>query len=586
MEHRTAPPVRLRMRSADPLCLRSMEVEWEDGTGVRSRWSSWTDEAAAEPSWYEAEKLLPSSATDIQVTFVERGLGGPRDVCRVSRRSGCSWVVEGGEHVPEVIVFRHGHDASLEDEVDAVFELCGPMQACYVVRAWNAARPSRVPPSPWEFWEDRSSCPSREPRCPTIEAADGAAPIAVALGNPRLYSICATKRLAAALRALLEVHRDTLQGLRVLDSRFTSQWLGVNCGNTASAGLGIASAVCLFSAPPVGVGLGLGSAAVGGATFAGDSVADRAHSLELKRQLSRDALNAFVVAELLKEWIQARQSLLTFSSLSMPTAAPSMDGSPLLPTSFTRTSSVGTTLGQCGLSGAALPLCGGAAIDTSLTAGAFVDGLATAGTRIADQLGKAAMAASQVLGIAGALISTGFMIRGWSTSKAGQMVARELVEELTVRVLLIQQLLASIDRLECPLCAEAVILADNVQRCSASQHCFHAVCLRRCRAAGARCTGADECPECGSAMEQEELMVEAIERKQLRRRDAGPRTLRAQGRCTAPGAPLPVEPAAFGLAGGTRCRAAQEALLIPPGGRRRPKTASGACGFGSCSLTC
>merc|ERR1711879_718779 len=72
----------------------------------------------------------------------------------------------------------------------------------------------------------------------------------------------------------------------------------------------------------------------------------------------------------------------------------------------------------------------GDAVDSTLTAGAVAEGAGAVGVRIADQLGKSAAGASQVFGIAGALISTGFAIRGWSTTKAGQSMVREKIAEL------------------------------------------------------------------------------------------------------------------------------------------------------------
>merc|ERR1719359_652551 len=124
-----------------------------------------------------------------------------------------------------------------------------------------------------------------------------------------LYYKCTTKRMCAALRALVEVHRQTLQVLKELDRQFASQWVGTNVGNTTSASLGIASAVCLFVVPPLGIGLGIGSAIAAGLTFTGDTLADRAHHSTFRKQLSKDAWNAFVAAELLKEWVQAQHTI-------------------------------------------------------------------------------------------------------------------------------------------------------------------------------------------------------------------------------------------------------------------------------------
>mmetsp|Transcript_77279 Transcript_77279/g.202769 ORF Transcript_77279/g.202769 Transcript_77279/m.202769 type:complete len:536 (+) Transcript_77279:3-1610(+) len=504
------------MVSADFLCARSMEVEWEDGTGQRQSWSSWNDEL--EGGWYEAEKLLGAGAVDVCVSFSVRSLGGPWQVCRVDRSRNCEWVKEDGDFEAEEVWLRAGGQID-SVTIDAVFELCGGIQACYLGRAWNAARSPGLLPEEWERWEDRETRPAAEERCRTLEAADGAAPVIVA-GSPKVQLTCTTKRACAGMHALLDIHRRTLRGLRELDARFTGQWVGVNVTNTASAGLGIASAVLLFAAPPVGVGLGVGSAITGGIAFAGDSLADRAHLSDLKRQLSRDAREAFVVAELLKEWLQARQAMLDGSSGGRrpPSLCEDLES--------TCSSNASTATNE-----SAAPMTVGGAFETSLTAGAVVDGVAVAGTRVADQMGKAACAASQVLGVAGALISTGFAIRGWSTTKDGQKSVRDKIAEVQGRMVQMQQLLASVDRLECPACAEAVILADTVRRCEHERHCFHAQCVRNWEC----------CPACSSGLSERAEMVAEPEEEQGRPVDKrvkirvygrGSRTL--QGACSVP----------------------------------------------------
>jgi len=346
--------------------------------------------------------------------------------------------------------------------------------------------------------------------------------------------------------------------------------------------------------------------------------------MDLKRQLSRDAWNAFVVAELLKEWVQARQSVLAFpsrmDSLSVESElgsarAPAARGSGCERTWSSREAQVGFSIqvrgeedrhltrgsstARCSPSDGSMPmLCMGETIDTSLTAGAVVDGVAVAGTRIADQLGKAAAAASQVLGIAGALISTGFAIRGWSTSKAGQLAVRERLAELSSRVLQIQQLLAGIDRLECPLCADYVILGDTVQRCVHGLHCFHAACFRQWQqrfvpqGRGLSVEMTLGCPECPGPMEYEtELLVESVELRQRRMRLAGRDIWHSCSQPTTGLGPtlLPAAGGGAGLekGGGNSCRAAQEALMIPAAaGRRSRQKSAPQCGLAACFATC
>lgn len=494
------------MTSSDFLCQRSMLVRWQDATGARS-WSSSLEADGPEGGWYEAEKLLPSTAMHITVQFQAHGPGGPWDVCQVDRRKDCRWIAGPGGHPVEVIRLRT--DAgSVADDVDVLFELAGPMHGCYLWRAWNTARAG--PRQHWEHWPERETRPKLAGRPLTLEAADGAAPLLYMPGEPMVRCKCATKRLSAAAHALVDVHRQTLERLRELDARFTDQWFGVNMGTTASAGLGIASAVLLFTAPPVGVGLGIGSSVAGGLAFAGDSLADHSHLTDLKRQLSEDAFDAFVVAELLKEWMLARRALAA--------------ASPLGPGHMQREDSTLNdacdSVGGRGCSTDRLSI--GEAVDNGLVAGAVADGVAVTGTRLADGLGKTIAGFSQVLGVAGALISTGFMIRGWSTTKAGQSAVRAKIRELTLRVVQLQHLVASIDRLECPVCADEIILADNVRRCASNFHCFHERCL------GHQQRGvAQGCPLCGGPLDAEaELMADSAA---LRRPRRGPGAAQQRG---------------------------------------------------------
>merc|ERR1719491_2577354 len=159
-----------------------------------------------------------------------------------------------------------------------------------------------------------------------------------------------------------------------LDGQFTHQWLGTNVGNTTSASLGIGSAVMLFVALPVGIGLGVGSAMTAGLTFAGDILADRAHHSSLRKQLSRDVSSAFVVSQLVKEWVKAQQTLGS-SGKQQVSLTVSAVPTPARSTAANR------------------------AIDVGLGAGSVVNGAAGHMVHIAG--------ASQVAGIAGALIQTG-----------------------------------------------------------------------------------------------------------------------------------------------------------------------------------
>eukprot|EP00401_Gymnodinium_catenatum_P006386 CAMPEP_0117540516 /NCGR_PEP_ID=MMETSP0784-20121206/43541_1 /TAXON_ID=39447 /ORGANISM="" /LENGTH=542 /DNA_ID=CAMNT_0005337177 /DNA_START=62 /DNA_END=1686 /DNA_ORIENTATION=- len=502
----TAPPLRLRMRSHDILCARSMEVEWDDGTGVRQYWSSWTNQV--ENGWYEAEKLLPSSSVDISVRFKVRGLGGPWDVNKVHRRRDCAWATTCGQRQPEIVWFRTTCHRDVSLGVDAIFQLRGPMNACYLWRAWNSAR-SHAEPEDWEYWDELDDRPCKHIPPATLLAADGAAPLAVSFGQPQMYYTCTTKRLGAAARALLEVHRSTAQALRSLDTSFFQQRVGVTAANTATAGLGIASALLLFTAPPVGLGLGIASAATGSLASVGDAVADQVHSIDLREQLSRDTWNAFAFSELLAEWVRARQSLGASD------------------TSVDFLIREGRSLG-------AIDDALGDAIDAGLAAGAVAGATARVVTSVGDvaRTGAGVVVASGALGVVGALISTGYAIRSWSGGKPGQHAVRQKMDELNVRILQIQHLLAATDRVECPICCDAISLADDVRRCTSGLHCFHANCLdghieldphvvRSARNAGiplAELIGCDyeraareACSICGGNLEQDAYtMVDSI----------------------------------------------------------------------------
>jgi len=180
----TGQPVRLRMQSEDKFCARSMEVEWENGSGQRQSWSSCDDQILN--GWYEAEKVLPSSVTDIKVQFkVWAVLTSNSDVCKVDRKCDCAWVTDSstGQRMPEVLWLRAGQ-SNLTEPIDVVFQLSGASPVCHVARAWNAARVDA--PEDWEHWE-RKSRPRMEFRLTTLKAADDAAPPNAGTGDPISY---------------------------------------------------------------------------------------------------------------------------------------------------------------------------------------------------------------------------------------------------------------------------------------------------------------------------------------------------------------------------------------------------------------
>lgn len=467
------PPVRLRMRSFDALTWRSMEVEWENGTGIRQTWSSWSD--AVENGWYEAVKLLPASVTDIRVSFQVHGLGGPFNVARVDRSNGCCWV-DGA--APEAIWFRAGTD-NIFDEIDAVFELRGCFPKNYVSRAWNSANSSETREI-WERW-DGDERPLLEPRPPILKVIDAAESPRAGRGSPEAYLDATSKRLYAGALELKEVHQRTIKGLQSLDESFTAQWWSVNSGNTVSAGLGIGAAVTLFFLPPVGIGLGIGSAVAGIGTTTADIVVERSSMADLREHFSKDTLTSFIVAELFREWTQAKDQAGQASQAAHSVST----------TEFSE---------EAGISGARA-LHANAAVVNAAVAKVGVEAVegsmasARAGAAAAESaqvVASTAAAASKVIGIAGAVLSTGIAIHGWSTTKLGQSMIRAKIEELSNRVLCIQVLLAYGGRLECSICLDSVSPMDRMRRCARNFHIFHLRCLQTWERADAN----QPCPNC------------------------------------------------------------------------------------------
>lgn len=476
---KTPCPVRLRMVSGDVFCARSMEVSWEDPSGQRHAWSSWDDDPE-HLSWYEAEKLLPSNSVNISVKFFARGLRArPHVVRAVDRRRNCRWEQVGDDFREETFFFR-GFLSTLEDQVDAVFEMKGQPMAGYVSRAWNAGREEGQKPEAWECWDDKHTRPKSDLVVPALEAADAVAPAFLDIDDPAIRCACATKRMCAAMNAMLETHRETITGLMAIDERYSGTWVGVNASNTASAGLGVAATVALFVAPPVGVALGVGSTVASGMGFAGDALGDWGNNSDLRRQVARDDRCAFAAGELLKEWMEARAVL--DAARSSPRNSPRADNDEEHDQSDDPSSSSSAPERR--------RLTAEKAMDHSLKGGVISQNLTTV-AKIA-QGGRAAAHTARWFPIAGTLVSTGFAVRGWSTRKGGQKILRAKLDDIRGRMLRIQQLVACVGRLECSLCAEAVILFDNVRRCQHRHHIFHASCFES--------HGHFTCPECQSPL--------------------------------------------------------------------------------------
>eukprot|EP00450_Noctiluca_scintillans_P023848 CAMPEP_0194525782 /NCGR_PEP_ID=MMETSP0253-20130528/61368_1 /TAXON_ID=2966 /ORGANISM="Noctiluca scintillans" /LENGTH=554 /DNA_ID=CAMNT_0039370549 /DNA_START=114 /DNA_END=1778 /DNA_ORIENTATION=- len=483
-------PVRLRMFSRDVLSWRSMEVEWDEA-GIRHVWSSWTDELGGR--WYEAEKLLPSNATNICVHFQVHGPGGPWDIGMVDRHQKCAWVVDPSDDCVfiETLWFRTGTE-DIAIGIDAVFELSGALDSCHLSRAWNFGRLG--PQQQWEFWPDLGECPLSPDPASVLDAADRAAPpSSLCHEDPLARFLTAHLRVCAAARELLNVHQETLGGLAQVDRKFTGQWVGANVGATATAGLGIASAVFLFTLPPLGLGLGVGSALTGGVSYAGDKVADQYIKNDLRKQLSKDAWNSYMAGELLQAWCEAQLAIGAASGCREATQT-CCDNS---------VTSQGTDIAQV--------------VDVGLSATAVAEGTAQTVSNVIRNsqlfgVASAAVVATQVFGIAGALISTGMAVNGWANMKPGQRIARAHIRAMKIRVVQLQHLLAAVDHVECPLCSLHITLADDVWRCKRACHCFHASCILQCCSTEG---GVPKCSCCGSDMDDDqENMSYSVERMQ------------------------------------------------------------------------
>eukprot|EP00931_Biecheleriopsis_adriatica_P040092 TRINITY_DN22935_c0_g1_i1.p1 TRINITY_DN22935_c0_g1~~TRINITY_DN22935_c0_g1_i1.p1 ORF type:complete len:708 (-),score=127.49 TRINITY_DN22935_c0_g1_i1:233-2356(-) len=409
-------PVRIRMTSADKLCARVLVIEWEDGGNLRQRWRSADD--ALENGWFEVEKLLPPTATNIAVQFQLKCPRKNLDVYAVDRHNGCSWVMLGKErYAPEVICLRVGA-GHFSDPIDVVFELKGPVHRCFVHRAWNAARQGGTPEE-WEFWDDEDSKPPCEGLPATLAAANDAISPQV-FEDPKSYLRACECRLAASVQALLDVHRETLRALQGLDSSCNWNWLRANMGTSFSAGLMIAAVPSTILLPPLGIGLAIAGSVASTAAYGGDAMQERWSLGRLRRQLSWDNWNAFVVIDLLRAWVLALKETEPYLK---------KHAAPGVVTTFSDEAA------------AALPVLGPAGV------------------------------------IVGAVMSTGIAIHGWTSQKFSQKEVRAKLADLKRRLICHQFLLARLGALRCPLCDLCISENEPAARCAAQLHVFHKSCV-------------------------------------------------------------------------------------------------------------
>jgi hypothetical protein len=466
---RTVQPVRLRMKSADRLCARSMEVTWMSGNGQTHSWSSWDDQV--QNGWYEAEKVLPSDSFAISVQFKIRGLTSSM-MKKVDRKNGCKWIKDKLTKRSLVETFNlRAESENATDPVDVTFKLKGPYGASFVQKAWNAARISA--PEDWEYW-DGQNCPKPEPRLLTLHAADKASPPIDSSEDPLQYLASRQARLNAAARKLVEIRRETINGLRHLDGSITKQWLGVNSANTATAGLAVGSAVTMFIVPPVGIGLGVAAATSGGMTTAADISKDSSKLKAFRDQLSTDNLNTVAVAELESEWLAAREKAVEMADRTASGINGSSETGSRVSGSFMQVGATITTI-AAQIADESVVAARGAAVTGAMRAGAI---------------------GARVFGVLGAVAATGVAVHGWSTTKFSQKAVRAKLDEMTTSLLCMQKWLAGLGDLECPVCLETLQLDAETRRCVHNFHYFHAQCLEDWCQTCTRHQWSVTCPEC------------------------------------------------------------------------------------------
>jgi hypothetical protein len=490
----TRPPMVLRLTSYDQLTPCSMEVEWENGSGERQRWSSHWHPLC---SFFEAEKVLPSSVTDVSVSFKVQAVVKSYFIPKVSmdeeHRLFCD---DSGESVPETFWFWTTDHNAVNDSIaiDITFEIKGSPSECRMNRVWNAARGS-LPIRAYEFWPDIESRPLPRPHLQVLQDTDCAATPADCHSDPVSLCDIASRRLVAAAKAVQQERRQTLSELHRVDEHLTRQWVAVNSTNTAGAGLAVASAAALFINPLVGLGLGVASAATNGVATAGDYLADQAILSDVRWCLNKDDMNIFAVADLQQEWLRAHDHAGLVLSIGKNRKVVSLE----------EVGFYGRTGARVGLA-VASTVANAAETASSLAVSSTAASSAAAGARVAPL-------ASKALGVAGAVVSTGLAVHGWVTTKSLQTLARQRLTEISQSMLGTQRWLAAISELECVICLSSIELQDEAQCCEHSWHYSHRKCLQQWEA---ECTAhgrMTSCPLCCGPLSSrrgrlEDLMME------------------------------------------------------------------------------
>jgi len=459
-------PLRFTLRSYDRLSQVCMKLEWLDN-GVEHAWKSWED---AMCGYYEAVKLLAPSCTDIKVSF--RSMPGGHKTQKVNRQRKCAW--QKGE---EIICFRMNR--SFEPAgIDVVFEMRGPLLHCYIHRAWNLHNVD-APRQDWEHWPGGPQ-QTPLPIPSTLRSADKefatnvfanmhsedqvAATVSIALG-----------RLKASAGALLEVRRRTHSTLEDLQKRLSKQWYTVNSSNTVAAGLAVASFGTLIAAaaPPVGIALGVGSAAVGMGATARDVAGDSSSGNRFSKVVLEDMWETLGFEAIEAEFRE-----------TMQLAAESVTG----PRSLYKARNA--------FAGGASAMAIGA--HSARIGAAVARGAKLGRTAFIARAGQGFNAASKVLGGVGAGLAVGIAVHGWSTATPSQKMVAEKLEEVARSMDYLMLISEQVDSaLTCPLCTQPLEFGwsdQGIRRCQ-QFHCFHGRCLQELGGCDAYCP---LCPQAGS----------------------------------------------------------------------------------------
>lgn len=329
--------------------------------------------------------------------------------------------------------------------LDVHFHLESGARRCHVARAWNAALSDEMGRGlrcAWEFWS------SDDPKAPQPAPRSLPKTLAAAIENG---SDLKSQRKAAA-EALAESRTALLENLRHLNSRQSKAHTGVNSTQTVAAGLAIAAAATI-ELPPVSLGLGIGSAAVGLLGTASEMTVDSITDPEMRRYLNEYKWEASTFQALEERILRAclddlEPCLNDYPHLQwlfdMCTSARSC-------VEVARNQDVGTSMKQLRKPSKAAAGPGRQALTQALREAAKV---ANEAKEVVDEAAKLAIKASHaemavagdaaaaaraaqalktagnVLVVTGAVMSVGICIWGWCSHKENVQTVKKLVKSL------------------------------------------------------------------------------------------------------------------------------------------------------------